>query len=40
MDQTNKLFLNILKAALRGECYEPPETVSPEEWEQVFRLAR
>lgn len=40
MEQHQKRFLNILKAALRGEHYEPVENISPEEWEAVFRLAR
>ena len=40
MNQTNKVFLDILKAALAGEAYAPHEEIPLEQWGQVLRLAQ
>ena len=39
MEATMKQFMTILKAALRNERVVPAEEISPEAWEQMFRLA-
>ena len=40
MNATAITFLEILKAALRGEPAAPAGEISPEEWQRLFRMAR
>ena len=40
MDAASKIFLDILKAALRDEPAAPSREIAPEEWQQLFRMAR
>ena len=40
MNETNVLFLAILKAALQGRQPELPSQISPEQWQDLFRLAQ
>ena len=40
MNETNVLFLAILKAALQGRQPELPSRISPEQWQALFRLAQ
>ena len=40
MNQTSKIFLDILKSALVGKSYEPEEQIPVEQWEQILSLAQ
>ena len=40
MNQTSKIFLDILKSALVGKSYEPAEQIPAEQWEQILNLAQ
>ena len=40
MDATSKTFLHIVNAALKQEPAAPGREIPPEEWEQLFRMAR
>ena len=40
MNQTNRIFLDILKAALAGKCYEPEEPITPEQWNRILTFAQ
>lgn len=40
MNETNVLFLAILKAALQGRQPELPSQIFPEQWQDLFRLAQ
>lgn len=40
MDRLNTCFLNILRAALKGETLQEPLGLSQEEWGQLIRLAQ
>lgn len=39
MEQINELFLDILRSALRGRPFTPPETVTAEQWQSLVKLA-
>lgn len=39
MDRTNELFLNILRAAIRGERFRVPEDVTGDAWQTLLRMA-
>ena len=39
MDTTRKAFLEILRAAMKGEKASPDRELQPEEWQQLFGLA-
>ena len=40
MNQTSKIFLDILKSALAGKVYEPAEQIATEQWERILSLAQ
>lgn len=39
MDRTHELFLNILRAAIRGGQFTPPEHIAAGEWQRLLRMA-
>ena len=40
MNRTDALFLDILKAALRGDSYIPEREIDPQQWEQIMNTAQ
>lgn len=40
MNVTDKLFLRILKAALKGESYTEPQEINADQWNEIFRMAQ
>ena len=38
MQQINELFLEILRAALRGRPYTPPQPLTAEQWQALVQL--